>query len=111
LRIAMEHQRKQLLRFSSVLDGKLDVIAEQFNVSRYHVHVICLLQRKPKTSAAYWQRRGQINHQLGSQCHAVFEIINGGEQASYLFTTQYHRQNAWLMHRMHLGQQLGVTER
>jgi hypothetical protein len=75
LRIALERQRNQLLRFASVLDAKLNAIAEQFNVSNYHVRAICLLQRKPKTSAAYWQRRDQINHQLGAQCHAVFDAV------------------------------------
>jgi len=75
LRIALERQRNQLLRFASVLDTKLDAIVEQFNVNQYRIQALCLLQRKPKTSAAYWQRRDQINNQLGSQCHAVFDAV------------------------------------
>jgi hypothetical protein len=54
---ALKCQRDPLLRFAQVLDAQLVNIAQQFQVPDYLVRAICLLQRKPETSLAYWQRR------------------------------------------------------
>jgi hypothetical protein len=65
VRIALARQRENLLGFARVLDNKLAEIAQRFQVPDYHARAICLLQRKPKTSQAYWLRRDHLNRQLG----------------------------------------------
>src|SRR5450759_678511 len=47
-------------------------IAQRFQVPDYQVRALCLLQRKPKTSQAYWMGRDQLNQQLAWKFHAVW---------------------------------------
>jgi len=75
VRIALERQRDNLPGFANVLDNKLAEIALRFQVPDYRVRAICLLQRKLKSSPAYWQRRDQLNRQLASKFYAVLEAI------------------------------------
>lgn len=56
----------------TLLDNKLEEIAQRFQVPDYQVHALCLLQRKPKTSQAYWMGRDQLNQQLACKFHAVW---------------------------------------
>ena len=53
LRKALHNQRDQLLAFAGVLDQKLDVIAQRFELPLQAVRDVCLLHRKPNTSNAY----------------------------------------------------------
>jgi hypothetical protein len=75
VRIALTRQRESLLGFAKVLDGKLTQIAQRFQVPDFHVRAVCLLQRKPKTSLTYWQRRDHLNRQLGWKFHAVLKAV------------------------------------
>lgn len=75
VRVALERQRESLLGFAKVLDTKLAKIARQFQVPDYQVRAVCLLQRKPKTSPAYWQHRDQLNRQLAWKFHAVLNAV------------------------------------
>ncbi len=51
VRVALKRQRDRLPGFAEVLDGKLAAIAQRFDVTSYHVRAVCLLLRKPETSA------------------------------------------------------------
>ena len=75
VRIALTRQRESLLGFAKVLDGKLTQIAQRFQVPDFHIRAVCLLQRKPKTSLTYWQRRDHLNRQLGWKFHAVLKAV------------------------------------
>lgn len=75
VRVALERQREDLLGFAKVLDTKLAGIARQFQVPDYQVRAVCLLQRKPTTSPAYWQRRDPLNRQLAWKFHAVLNAV------------------------------------
>ncbi|MBK7002915.1 MAG: hypothetical protein IPH35_24130 [Rhodoferax sp.] len=81
VRVALQNQRDKLLAFAGVLDGKLEAIAQAQNLSMYLVRQACELQRKPETSAAYWQEWCRLCAQMGHKCHAVFEaVINAMDQ-------------------------------
>jgi len=75
VRVALERQGNNLLGFVKVLDTKLAEIAQRFQVPDYLVRAICLLQRNPKTSQTYWQRRNYLNRQLASKFHDVLEAV------------------------------------
>jgi hypothetical protein len=75
VRVALERQRNNVLGFAKVLDTELAEIAQRLDVSDYFVRAICLLQRKPLTSNAYWQRRNDLNRQLGSKFYVVLEAV------------------------------------
>ena len=51
--------------FAKILDDKLSEIAQQFQVPYYWVRATCLLQRKQKTTEAYWQRHNTLYRQMG----------------------------------------------
>jgi hypothetical protein len=75
VRIALARQRDNLLGFAKVLDNKLEEIVQRFQVPDYQVRALCLLQRKPKTSQAYWMGRDQLNQQLAWKFHAVWGLL------------------------------------
>ena len=53
LRKALHNQRDPLLAFAGVLDQKLEVIAQRFELPLQAVRAVCLLHRKHETSNAY----------------------------------------------------------
>jgi hypothetical protein len=108
VRVALERQRENLLGFAKVLDAKLAEIAQHFQVPDYQVRAVCLLQRKPKTSPAYWQRRDQLNRQLGWKFHdvmnAVVTAMDETPRSSSLVENLNGRLRCYFFLRRQLGQ-------
>ena len=108
VRVALERQRETLLGFAKVLDAKLAGIARQFQVPDYQVRAVCLLQRKPKTSPAYWQRRDQLNWQLAWKFHevlnAVVKAMDETPRSSSLVENLNGRLRGYFFLRRQLGQ-------
>jgi hypothetical protein len=108
VRIALERQRDNLLGFAKVLDHKLEEIAQRFQVPDYQVRAICLLQRKPKTSQAYWQIHSQLNRQLGWKFHtiqsAVINAMSETPRSSSLVENLNGRLRNYFFLRRNLGQ-------
>ena len=71
LRKALHNQRDQLLAFAGVLDQKLEVIAQRFELPLPAVREVCLLHRKHKTSNAYWERWNQLHRRLSGKFHGM----------------------------------------
>lgn len=107
VRVALERQRNQLLGFAKVLDTQLADIAQRFQVSDYWVRCICLFQRKPKTSPAYWQRRDDLFHQLGSKFYAVLEAVVNVMQSIHRSSSLVENLNGRLRNYFSLRRNLG----
>ncbi len=108
VRIALTRQREPLLGFARVLDGKLAAIAQRFQVPDYQVRAVCLLQRKLKTSVTYWQRRDNLNRQLGWKFHgvlrAVITAMDETPRSSSLVENLNGRLRCYFFLRRNLGQ-------
>ena len=107
VRVALERQRNQLLGFAKVLDTQLADIAQRFQVSDYWVRCICLFQRKPKTSPAYWQRRHDLFHQLGSKFYAVLEAVVNAMESIHRSSSLVENLNGRLRNYFSLRRNLG----
>jgi hypothetical protein len=75
LRKSLQNQGKELLAFAGVLDQKLEEIAMRFDVPLQKVRDVCLLNRKPSTSNAYWERWNQLHSQLSGKFHLMMEAV------------------------------------
>jgi hypothetical protein len=107
VRIALERQRDKLLGFVKVLDTKLAGIAQQFQVSDHLVRAICLLQRKSKTSQAYWQRRDYLNRQLASKFYVVLEAVVNAMDDTHRSSSLVENLNGRLRNYFFLRRNLG----
>jgi len=107
VRIALERQRDNLLGFAKVLDNKLEEIAQRFQVPDYQVRAICLLQRKPKTSLAYWTSRDQLNRQLAWKFHAVLGAIVHAMDETHRCSSLVENLNGRLRNYFFLRRNLG----
>ncbi|MGB3299775.1 MAG: hypothetical protein WBA76_16025 [Phormidesmis sp.] len=75
LRKALHNQRDQLLAFADVLDQKLAMIADDFELPLQAVRDVCLLHRKHETSNAYWERWNQLHSRLSSKFQGVMKSV------------------------------------
>jgi len=107
VRIALERQRDNLLGFAKVLDNKLEEIAQRFQVPAYQVRAITLLQRKPKTSQAYWTSRDQLNQQLAWKFHAVLGAIVNAMDETHRCSSLVENLNGRLRNYFFLRRNLG----
>jgi len=107
VRIALERQRENLLGFARVLDDQLAEIAQRFQVPEYHVRAVCLLQRKPKTSGSYWQRREHLNRQLGWKFHDVLTAVVDAMDETYRSSSLVENLNGRLRCYFFLRRELG----
>ena len=90
-----------------MLDDKLAEIARRFQVPSYHVRAVCLLQRKPKTSPAYWQRRGHLNRQLAWKFHALLEAVVNAMDETHRSSSLVENLNGRLRNYFVLRRELG----
>jgi len=108
VRTALERQRERLLGFARVLDGKLAEIARRFQVPDFQVRAVCLLQRKPNTSQAYWHCRDRLNRQLAWKFHdvlnAVVQAMDETPRSSSLVENLNSRLRCYFFLRKNLGQ-------
>jgi hypothetical protein len=76
VRVALQHQRDDLLAFAGVLDAKLAAIARAHDISAPLVREACVLHRLPSTSTAYWQGWNRLRTKLGGTFHAAFDAVS-----------------------------------
>ena len=76
-------------------------------MSDYWVRCICLFQRKPKTSPAYWQRRDDLFHQLGSKFYAVLEAVVNAMESIHRSSSLVENLNGRLRNYFSLRRNLG----
>jgi hypothetical protein len=107
VRVALKRQRDNLLGFAKVLDGKLAAIAHRFDVPDYQVRAVCLLQRKPETSPAYWQRRDQLNRLLAWKFYSVMEAVVDAMDATHRSSSLVENLNGRLRNYFFLRRELG----
>jgi cell division protein ZapA (FtsZ GTPase activity inhibitor) len=107
VRIALARQRDNLLGFAKVLDNKLEEIAQRFQVPDYQVRALCLLQRKPKTSQAYWMGRDQLNQQLAWKFHAVWGALVNAMAETHRSSSLVENLNGRLRNYFFLRRNLG----
>jgi len=107
LRVALQHQRDNLLAFAGVLDTKLIVIAQAHAIAEPVVREACLLHRLPSTSAAYWQRWNQLRAKLGDKFHRLFDVVSQvmtqTPRSSSLVENLNSRLRTYFTLRRHLG--------
>jgi hypothetical protein len=75
LRKTLKNQRNDILAFASVLDDKLANISETLSIPLYLVRQMCLLFRKPSTSAAYWQESNHLHQKLSGKFYSLYEAV------------------------------------
>src|SRR4051794_6527928 len=76
VRVALQHQRDDLLAFAGVLDAELAGIARAHAVSKPLVREACLLHSLPSTSPAYWQGWNRLRARMGGKFHALFDAVS-----------------------------------
>lgn len=107
VRVALQNQRDALLAFAGVLDAKLESIAQENVVSMYLVRQACMLQRKPTTSALYWQGWCRLCAQIGHQCHQIFEAVMQAMADTPRCSSMVENLNSRLRNYFTLRRQLG----
>ena len=107
MRVALENQRDALLAFARVFDDKLSAIAQTQDVDEGLVRQVCLLERKPRTSAAYWQGRNRVRSLLTDKFHLVFDGVTRAmastPRCSSLVENFNSRLRTYFTLRRHLG--------
>ena len=107
MRVALENQRDALLAFARVLDDKLSAIAQTQDVDEGLVRQVCLLERKPRTSAAYWQGWNRVRSLLTDKFHLVFDGVTRAmastPRCSSLVENFNSRLRTYFTLRRHLG--------
>ena len=107
LRKALHNQRDQLLALAGVLDQKLDVIAQRFELPLQAVREVCLLHRKHKTSNAYWERWNQLHHKLSSEFHGLMEAVSDALKETPRASSMVENLNSRLRNYFFLRRSLG----
>lgn len=107
VRTMLENHRDHLLGFVGVLDDRLVDVAHRFHVEPYLVHEICELQALDQRSAAYWQRKGELQAKHGTQYYelesAVREAMTDVPRASSLVENLNSRLRNYFFLRHHIG--------
>ena len=107
LRKALHNQRDQLLAFAGVLDQKLDVIAQRFELPLQAVRDVCLLHRKHETSNAYWERWNQLHHELSGKFHGLMEAVSNALKQTPRASSMVENLNSRLRNYFFLRRSLG----
>ena len=107
LRKALHNQRDQLLAFASVLDQKLEAIAQRFELPLQAVRDVCLLHRKHKTSNAYWERWNQLHRKLSSKSHGLMEAVGNALKETPRASSMVENLNSRLRNYFFLRRSLG----
>jgi hypothetical protein len=107
VRVALQRQGNRLLGFAKVLDSKLEEISQQFQIAEYLVRATCLLQRKPKTSEAYWQRYQTLYRMMGPKFYEVFEAVVYAMENTHRSSSMVENLNGRLRNYFYLRCNLG----
>src|SRR4051795_10546948 len=107
VRVALQHQRDDLLAFAGLLDAELAAIACAHAVPEPLVREACLLHRLPTTSPAYWQRWSGLRARMGAKFHILFDAVRramaGTPRSSSLVENLNSRLRTYFTLRRHLG--------
>jgi hypothetical protein len=107
VRVALQHQRDDLLAFAGVLDGKLADVARAHAIAEPLVREACVLHGLPSTSPAYWQGWNRLRAQLGGKFHALFAAVRRAmadtPRSSALVENLNSRLRTYFTLRRHLG--------
>lgn len=109
VRVALENQRDDLLGFAGVLDQKLATIAMNFRVSPDLVRDVCLLHRKSKASAAYWQRCDQLRTQFAGKFQCVIDAVVDAMKRTPRTSSLVENLNSRLRNYFFLRKQLNTS--
>ncbi len=107
-RQALHNQRQRLLAFGRLLDEKLAGIAKRFDVPLFWVREVCLLQRKPVSSTAYWKRWNQLHHQLKHRFHQVLGAVMEAMVQTPRSSSMVENLNSRLRNYFFLRKQVGA---
>ena len=107
LRKALHNQRDQLLAFAGVLDQKLEVIAQRFEVPLQAVREVCLLHRKHETSNAYWERWNQLHNKLSNKFYGLMEAVGNALKQTPRASSMVENLNSRLRNYFFLRRSLG----
>ena len=108
LRRALHNQGERLLAFVQLLDEKLVGSAERNAVPLFWVRKVCLLQRKPVSSTAYWRRWKQLHHQLKDRFLQALEAVMEAMAQTPRASAMVENLNSWLRNSLFLRRQLGI---
>ena len=107
VRVALQHQRDDLLAFAGLLDAELAGIARAHAVSEPLVREACLLHRLPTTSSAYWQSWSGLRARMGGKFHVLFDAVRRAiastPRSSSLVENLNSRLRTYFTLRRHLG--------
>ena len=107
VRVALQHQRDDLLAFAGVLDAELAGIARAHAVPEPVVREACLLHSLPSTSPAYWQGWNRLRARMGAKFHALFDAVSRAmadtPRSSSLVENLNSRLRTYFTLRRHLG--------
>ena len=107
LRKALHNQRDQLLAFAGVLDQKLEVIAQRFEVPLQAVREVCLLHRKHETSNAYWEQWNQLHNKLSNKFYGLMEAVGNALKQTPRASSMVENLNSRLRNYFFLRRSLG----
>ena len=107
LRKALHNQRDQLLAFAGVLDQKLVIIAQRFELPLRAIREVCLLHRKPNSSNAYWERWNQLHSQLSSKFHGLMKAVDEALKTTPRASSMVENLNSRLRNYFFLQRSLG----
>ena len=107
-RRALHNQGERLLAFAKLLDEKLVEIAKRFDVPLFWVREVCLLQRKPVTGTAYWNRWNQLHHQLKNRFQQVHKAVMEAMAQTPRSSSMVENLNSRLRNYFFLRKQLGA---
>jgi hypothetical protein len=107
VRVALQHQRDDLLAFAGLLDDRLAAIARAHAIPEPLAREACLLHRVPATSPAYWQGWNRLRVRMGAKFHALFDAVRRAmadtPRSSSLVENLNARLRAYFTLRRHLG--------
>ncbi len=107
VRVALQHQRDDLLAFAGLLDDRLAAIARAHAIPEPLAREACLLHRVPATSPAYWQGWNRLRARMGAKFHALFDAVRRAmadtPRSSSLVENLNSRLRAYFTLRRHLG--------
>ena len=90
-----------------MFDDKLSAIAQTQDVDEGLVRQVCLLERKPRTSAAYWQGWNRVRSLSTDKFHLVFDGVSRAmastPRCSSLVKNFNSRLRTYFTLRRHLG--------
>jgi hypothetical protein len=104
---ALRNQRDPLLAFAAALDGQLDALAKEYEVSPARVRALLEVSARNPRDPSTWVRDGELRGHLGSRYwalrEAVSELVAQTVRASSVVENLNSRLRGYFFLRRHLG--------